>query len=152
MLKLAVERRSKFKENRLLWQSYRDMAVESRSRLEDSRLLWQFYWNMAEEEASSGGHLRRDAQVGLGEKEQAQGGQAALEDTYAEMVKLAVERRSKFKESRLLWQSYWNMAVESRSRLEHPTITNRGTCWGGHRTAGRYHRTTGRHHRGRKHR
>jgi hypothetical protein len=54
MVKLAVERRSKFKESRLLWQSYWSMAVESRSRLEDSRLLWQFYWNMAEEEASSG--------------------------------------------------------------------------------------------------
>ena len=41
--------------------------------------------------------------------------EAQVEDSTGEMVKLAVERRSKFKESRLLWQSYWNMAVESRS-------------------------------------
>ena len=33
---------------------------------------------MAEEEASSGGHLRRDGQVGRGEEEQARGVQAAL--------------------------------------------------------------------------
>ena len=33
---------------------------------------------MAEEEASSGGHLRRDGQVGRGEEEQARGEQAAL--------------------------------------------------------------------------
>jgi len=36
----------------------------------------------------------------------------ALEDAYAELVKLAVERRSRLEESRLLWQFYWDMAEE----------------------------------------
>ena len=102
------------------------LAVERRSRLEESRLLWQFYWDMAKEEAGSGGRLRRAGQAGRGEEEQVQGEQAclgspigtwpwragagsrtagcsgsatgtwprrrpALEDTYAEMVRLAVE-------------------------------------------------------------
>ena len=36
----------------------------------------------------------------------------ALEDGYAELVKLAMESRSRLEESRLLWQFYWNMAEE----------------------------------------
>ena len=38
--------------------------------------------------------------------------QRALEDTYAKLVKLAVESRSRLEESRLLWQLYWDMAEE----------------------------------------
>ena len=36
----------------------------------------------------------------------------ALEDAHAEVVKLAVERRSRLEESRPLWQFYWDMAEE----------------------------------------
>ena len=36
----------------------------------------------------------------------------ALEEAYAELVKLAVERRSRLEESRLLWQFYWDMTEE----------------------------------------
>ena len=36
----------------------------------------------------------------------------ALEDGYAELVKLAMESRSRLEESRLLWQFYWDMAEE----------------------------------------
>ena len=54
------------------------LAIERRSRLEESRLLWQFHWDMAEEEAGSGGRLRRAGQAGRGEQEQARGEQAAL--------------------------------------------------------------------------
>ena len=95
-----MERRSRLEECRLLWQLYWNMAVESRSRLEDSRLLWQFYWNMAEEEASSGGHLRRDAQVGRGEEEQARGGQAAL----AVLLEHGRGEQGRIEDSRPLWQ------------------------------------------------
>ncbi|XP_066961562.1 spectrin beta chain isoform X15 [Macrobrachium rosenbergii] len=35
-----------------------------------------------------------------------------LEDAYGELVKLAVERRSRLEESRKLWQFYWDMAEE----------------------------------------
>ena len=40
------------------------------------------------------------------------GRRQALEDGYAELVKLAVESRSRIEESRLLWQLYWDMAEE----------------------------------------
>jgi len=36
----------------------------------------------------------------------------ALEYAYTELVKLAVERRQRLEERRLLWQFYWNMAEE----------------------------------------
>ena len=35
-----------------------------------------------------------------------------LENAYAELVSLAVERRSRLEESRQLWQFYWDMAEE----------------------------------------
>ena len=35
-----------------------------------------------------------------------------MENAYAELVSLAVERRSRLEESRQLWQFYWDMAEE----------------------------------------
>ena len=37
---------------------------------------------------------------------------SGLENAYAELVSLAVERRSRLEESRQLWQFYWDMAEE----------------------------------------
>jgi len=45
-----------------------------------------------------------------------------LEDAYAELVKLAVERRSRLEESRRLWQFYWDMAEEENYIREKDQI------------------------------
>jgi spectrin beta len=50
----------------------------------------------------------------------------ALEDAYAELVKLAVERRSRLDESRLLWQFYWDMAEEENWTKEMQQILLQG--------------------------
>ena len=103
------------------------------------RTLWQFYWNMAEEEAGSGGRLRRAGQTCHGGKKQAQGEQGsgsytgtwprrrqALEDAYAKLVKLAMERRSRIEESRLLWQFHWDMATDTDYYIHAPIGCQRG--------------------------
>ncbi|XP_043206093.1 spectrin beta chain-like isoform X2 [Amphibalanus amphitrite] len=45
-----------------------------------------------------------------------------LEDAYAELVKLALERRSRLEESRQLWQFYWDMAEEENYIREKDNI------------------------------
>ncbi|XP_047735798.1 spectrin beta chain isoform X3 [Hyalella azteca] len=45
-----------------------------------------------------------------------------LEDAYAELVKLAVERRARLEESRQLWQFYWDMAEEENYIKEKENI------------------------------
>jgi spectrin beta len=49
-----------------------------------------------------------------------------LEDAYAELVKLAVERRSHLEESRKLWQFYWDMADEENWIKEKEQIVSSG--------------------------
>ncbi|XP_070506050.1 spectrin beta chain isoform X5 [Chironomus tepperi] len=49
-----------------------------------------------------------------------------LEDAYAELVKLAVERRSRLEESRKLWQFYWDMADEENWVKEKEQIMSSG--------------------------
>jgi spectrin beta len=49
-----------------------------------------------------------------------------LEDAYAELVKLAVERRSRLEESRKLWQFYWDMADEENWIKEKEQIVSTG--------------------------
>ncbi|XP_023337071.1 spectrin beta chain isoform X7 [Eurytemora carolleeae] len=49
-----------------------------------------------------------------------------LEDGYAELVKFAVERRSRLEESRLLWQFYWDMAEEENWIKEMENILLQG--------------------------
>ena len=49
-----------------------------------------------------------------------------LEDAYAELVKLAVERRSRLEESRKLWQFYWDMADEENWIKEKEQIVSSG--------------------------
>ena len=58
----------------------------------------------------------------------------ALEDAHAEVVKLAVERRSRLEESRPLWQFYWDMAEEELDQGDAE-----------HRAAGR-HQQRSHHH------
>ena len=50
----------------------------------------------------------------------------ALEDAHAEVVKLAVERRSRLEESRPLWQFYWDMAEEENWTKEMQNIVLQG--------------------------
>ena len=45
-----------------------------------------------------------------------------LEDAYAELVKLAVERRARLEESRQLWQFYWDMAEEENYIKEKDSV------------------------------
>lgn len=47
-----------------------------------------------------------------------------LEDAYAELVRLAVERRSRLEESRKLWQFYWDMADEENWIKEKEQIVS----------------------------
>ncbi|XP_039294197.1 spectrin beta chain isoform X2 [Nilaparvata lugens] len=49
-----------------------------------------------------------------------------LEDAYAELVKLAVERRARLEESRRLWQFYWDMADEENWIKEKEQIVSTG--------------------------
>uniref|UniRef100_A0A0P5GQM4 Spectrin beta chain n=1 Tax=Daphnia magna TaxID=35525 RepID=A0A0P5GQM4_9CRUS len=49
-----------------------------------------------------------------------------LEDAYAELVKLAVERRARLEESRKLWQFYWDMADEENWIKEKEHILSTG--------------------------
>ncbi|PSN56235.1 Spectrin beta chain [Blattella germanica] len=49
-----------------------------------------------------------------------------LEDAYAELVKLAVERRARLDESRKLWQFYWDMADEENWIKEKEQIVTNG--------------------------
>ncbi|XP_055703671.1 spectrin beta chain isoform X3 [Phlebotomus papatasi] len=49
-----------------------------------------------------------------------------LEDAYAELVRLAVERRSRLDESRQLWQFYWDMADEENWIKEKEQIVSTG--------------------------
>ncbi|GLH07508.1 Spectrin beta chain [Gryllus bimaculatus] len=49
-----------------------------------------------------------------------------LEDAYAELVKLAVERRARLEESRKLWQFYWDMADEENWIKEKEQIVSTG--------------------------
>merc|ERR1712018_434033 len=49
-----------------------------------------------------------------------------LEDAYAELVRLAVERRSRLEESRQLWQFYWDMAEEENWIKEMEHIVSQG--------------------------
>lgn len=49
-----------------------------------------------------------------------------LEDAYAELVKLAVERRSRLEESRKLWQLFWDMADEENWIKEKEQIMSSG--------------------------
>merc|ERR1719288_679659 len=49
-----------------------------------------------------------------------------LEDAYAELVRLAVERRSRLEESRQLWQFYWDMAEEENWIKEMEQILSQG--------------------------
>ncbi|CAH0387321.1 unnamed protein product [Bemisia tabaci] len=49
-----------------------------------------------------------------------------LEDAYAELVKLAVERRARLEESRKLWQFYWDMADEENWIKEKEQIVSAG--------------------------
>lgn len=47
-----------------------------------------------------------------------------LEDAYAELVRLAVERRMRLEESRKLWQFYWDMADEDNWIKEKEQIVS----------------------------
>nr|CAD7595507.1 unnamed protein product [Timema genevievae] len=47
-----------------------------------------------------------------------------LEDAYAELVRLAVERRARLEESRRLWQFYWDMADEENWIKEKEQIAS----------------------------
>ena len=49
-----------------------------------------------------------------------------LEGAYEELVKLAVERRSRLEESRQLWQFYWDMAEEENWIKEMQQIVSQG--------------------------
>lgn len=49
-----------------------------------------------------------------------------LEDAYAELVRLAVERRSRLEESRKLWQFYWDTADEENWIKEKEQIVSAG--------------------------
>ncbi|XP_063228722.1 spectrin beta chain isoform X7 [Bacillus rossius redtenbacheri] len=49
-----------------------------------------------------------------------------LEDAYAELVRLAVERRARLEESRRLWQFYWDMADEENWMKEKEQIASQG--------------------------
>ncbi|XP_048516280.1 spectrin beta chain isoform X2 [Athalia rosae] len=49
-----------------------------------------------------------------------------LEDAYAELVRLAVERRARLEESRNLWQFYWDMADEENWIKEKEQIVSTG--------------------------
>lgn len=49
-----------------------------------------------------------------------------LEDAYAELVRLAVERRTRLDESRKLWQFYWDMADEENWIKEKEQIVSAG--------------------------
>lgn len=49
-----------------------------------------------------------------------------LEDAYAELVRLAVERRTRLEESRKLWQFYWDMADEENWIKEKEQIVSTG--------------------------
>lgn len=49
-----------------------------------------------------------------------------LEDAYAELVRLAVERRSRLEESRKLWQFYWDTADEENWIKEKEQIVSTG--------------------------
>jgi spectrin beta len=49
-----------------------------------------------------------------------------LENAYAELVKLAVERRTRLEESRKLWQFYWDMADEENWIKEKEQIVSSG--------------------------
>lgn len=46
------------------------------------------------------------------------------QDAYAELVKLAVERRARLEESRKLWQFYWDMADEENWIKEKEQIVS----------------------------
>ncbi|CAB4064553.1 SPTB [Lepeophtheirus salmonis] len=50
----------------------------------------------------------------------------ALEDAYSELVRIAVERRSRLEESKLLWQFYWDMAEEENWIKEMENILSQG--------------------------
>lgn len=50
----------------------------------------------------------------------------ADQDAYAELVKLAVERRARLEESRKLWQFYWDMADEENWIKEKEHILSTG--------------------------
>lgn len=47
-----------------------------------------------------------------------------LENAYAELVHLAVERRKRLEDSRKLWQFYWDMADEENWIKEKEQITS----------------------------
>ncbi|KAJ8895024.1 hypothetical protein PR048_000333 [Dryococelus australis] len=47
-------------------------------------------------------------------------------DAYAELVRLAVERRARLEESRRLWQFYWDMADEENWMKEKEQIASQG--------------------------
>ena len=49
-----------------------------------------------------------------------------IKDAYAELVKLAVERRARLDESRKLWQFYWDMADEENWIKEKEQIVTNG--------------------------
>jgi len=49
-----------------------------------------------------------------------------LEEAYAELVKLAVERRNRLEESKKLWQFYWDMAEEENIIKEKENILSQG--------------------------
>ncbi|XP_026477327.1 spectrin beta chain isoform X2 [Ctenocephalides felis] len=49
-----------------------------------------------------------------------------LQEAYAELVRLAVERRTKLEESRKLWQFYWDMADEENWIKEKENIASSG--------------------------
>lgn len=51
---------------------------------------------------------------------------AVFQDAYAELVKLAVERRARLEESRKLWQFYWDMADEENWIKEKEHILSTG--------------------------
>ena len=49
-----------------------------------------------------------------------------LEEAYAELVKLAIERRTRLEESKKLWQFYWDMAEEENWIKEKENILSQG--------------------------